>query len=67
MDMHGSEMPPTAAQLRVCGQREAAYTGLMAKAKWAALKAKVNGLGVPAGRGDDDVFPHCLYRIAVYS
>ncbi len=41
MGMQGSEMPPTAAQLQACAQQEAAYTALMAK--WAALKAKVNG------------------------
>jgi photosystem II stability/assembly factor-like uncharacterized protein len=39
--MQGSEMPPTAAQLRACSEQEAAYTTVMAK--WAALKAKVNG------------------------
>jgi hypothetical protein len=39
--MQGAEMAPTAAQLQACTQQEAAYTALMAK--WAALKAKVNG------------------------
>ncbi len=39
--MQGSEMPPTAAQLQACIEQETAYTNLMAK--WAALKAKVNG------------------------
>ena len=47
MSMQGSEMPPTAAQLQACNQQEAAYTALMAK--WAALKAKVNGPAAPAG------------------
>ena len=47
--MQGSEMPPTAAQLEACSQQQAAYTALMAK--WAALKAKVNGPAAPAGRG----------------
>jgi hypothetical protein len=49
MGMQASEMPPTAAQIQACSQQEAAYTALMAK--WAALKGKVNGPGVPAGRG----------------
>jgi len=39
--MQSSEMPPTTAQLQACTQQDAAYTTLMAK--WAALKAKVNG------------------------
>jgi hypothetical protein len=47
--MQGSEMPPTAAQLQACSEQETAYTNLMAK--WAALKAKVNGPAAPAGRG----------------
>jgi hypothetical protein len=47
--MQASEMPPTAAQIQACSQQEAAYTALMAK--WAALKAKINGPGVPAGPG----------------
>ena len=41
MGMQGSEMPPTAAQIQACRQQQAAYAALMAK--WAALKAKVNG------------------------
>jgi hypothetical protein len=41
MAFQGSEMPPTAAQLQACAQQDTAYTALMAK--WAALKAKVNG------------------------
>jgi hypothetical protein len=49
MGMQGSEMAPTAAQIQACSQQEAAYTALMAK--WAALKAKVNGAAVSAGRG----------------
>jgi hypothetical protein len=49
LGMQASEMAPTAAQIQACSQQEAAYTALMAK--WAALKAKVNGTGVPAGRG----------------
>jgi hypothetical protein len=48
--MQGSEMPPTTAQLQACTDQETAYTNLMAK--WAALKAKVNGPATPAaGRG----------------
>jgi hypothetical protein len=47
--LQGSEMPPTAAQLQSCSEQESAYTNLMAK--WAALKAKVNGPAVPTGRG----------------
>jgi hypothetical protein len=47
--MQGSEMPPTAAQLQACSEQETAYTNLMAK--WAALRAKVNGPAAPAGRG----------------
>jgi hypothetical protein len=38
LSMQGSEMPPTAAQIRACSQQEAAYTALMAK--WAAVKGK---------------------------
>jgi hypothetical protein len=49
MPMQRSELPPTAAQLQACTRQQAAYTALMAK--WAALKAKVNGPAVPAGRG----------------
>ncbi len=41
MGMQSSEMPPTAAQLQACSRQAGAYTALMAK--WAALKAKVNG------------------------
>jgi hypothetical protein len=48
--MQGSEMPPTAAELKTCTDEATAYTNLMAK--WAALKAKVNGPATPAaGRG----------------
>ena len=49
MPMQASEMAPTAAQLQACGQSQTAYTGLMAK--WAGLKAKVNGAAGGAGRG----------------
>jgi len=49
MGMQGSEMPPTAAQIQACSQQQTAYAGVMAK--WAALKAKVNGGAAPAGRG----------------
>jgi photosystem II stability/assembly factor-like uncharacterized protein len=52
MPMQASEMPPTAPQLQACSRQEAAYTSLMAK--WAALKAKVNGptgAARAAGRG----------------
>jgi len=51
MPMQSAEMPPTAAMLQACTQQEAAYTALMAK--WAALKAKVNGppaAAKPAGK-----------------
>jgi hypothetical protein len=41
MSMQASEMAPTAVQIQACNQQQAAYTALMAK--WAALKAKVNG------------------------
>ena len=41
MGMQASEMAPTAVQIQACNQQQAAYTALMAK--WAALKAKVNG------------------------
>jgi photosystem II stability/assembly factor-like uncharacterized protein len=40
MGIQGSEMPPTAAELKACAEQEAAYTALMAK--WAALKAKIS-------------------------
>jgi len=40
MGMQGSEMAPTAAQLRACSEQDAAYAAVMAK--WAAVKAKVN-------------------------
>jgi photosystem II stability/assembly factor-like uncharacterized protein len=45
MAMQGSEMPPTAAELAACHQRQAQFTALMAK--WAALKLK---LKAPAGK-----------------
>ena len=44
--MQGSEMLPTAAELKACAQQEAAYTEVMAK--WTALKAKANGAAKPA-------------------
>jgi len=46
MTMQGAEMPPTAAQLEACRRQEAAYSALMAK--WAALKASVNGVSAAA-------------------
>ncbi len=49
MPMQTSEMPPTAAQLQACSRQQAAYTALTAR--WAALKAKINGRAVPVGRG----------------
>jgi len=49
MGMQGSEMAPTAAQIQACGQQQAAYAAVMAK--WAALKAKVNGGAAAVGRG----------------
>jgi len=39
MAMQGSEMPPTAAAVTACQQREVEYTALMAK--WAALKLRL--------------------------
>jgi photosystem II stability/assembly factor-like uncharacterized protein len=41
MPMQASEMPPTAAQLHSCAEQDTRYANLMAK--WAVLKAKVNG------------------------
>src|SRR5262249_21097622 len=49
MSFQGSEFPPTAAQLRARAQQEAAYTSLMAK--WAALKAKIEGAAAPKAAG----------------
>ena len=49
MPMQASEMPPTAPELAACSHEEAAYTALMAK--WAAIKAKVNGPAASGGRG----------------
>ena len=49
--MQASEMPPTAAELEACAQQQAAYTALMAK--WAALKAKINGPAAGASRGQE--------------
>jgi photosystem II stability/assembly factor-like uncharacterized protein len=46
MGMQGSEMPPTAAVLEACAHEDVAYTALMSK--WAALKAKAGGTGLPA-------------------
>jgi hypothetical protein len=42
--MQGSEMPPTAAQVTACQQRETEYTALMAK--WAALKLRLKAAGI---------------------
>ncbi len=39
MAFQGSEMPPTAAQLKACQQRQAEFMALMAK--WTALKLKL--------------------------
>jgi hypothetical protein len=44
MPMQGSEMPPTAAQLKACQDRQAEFAALMAK--WAALKLKLKAAGV---------------------
>ncbi len=44
--MQTSEMPPTAAELQACSQKQASYTALMSK--WAALKAKTNSRPTPA-------------------
>ncbi|HWC99970.1 MAG TPA: hypothetical protein VG456_24590 [Candidatus Sulfopaludibacter sp.] len=46
--MQSAEMAPTAAELQACTQEGAAYTAVMAK--WAALKAKVNGVAAPAAK-----------------
>jgi hypothetical protein len=42
--IQGSEMPPTAAQVTACQQRQAEYTALMAK--WTAIKARVKAAGL---------------------
>jgi hypothetical protein len=44
MAMQGSEMPPTAAQLTACQDRQAEFTALVAK--WAALKLKLKAAGL---------------------
>jgi photosystem II stability/assembly factor-like uncharacterized protein len=44
--LQASEMPPTAAELQACAHQQAEYATLMAK--WAALKAKINGPAAPA-------------------
>jgi hypothetical protein len=44
MAMQGSEMPPTAAEVSACQQREAEYTALMAK--WTALKLRLKAAGI---------------------
>lgn len=49
LPMQASEMPPTAPELAACSHEEAAYSALMAR--WAAVKAKVNGPAAPGGRG----------------
>ena len=41
MGMQGSEMPPTATQLKAFEEQEATYTALMAK--WSALKTRAHG------------------------
>jgi hypothetical protein len=42
--MQGSEMPPTAAQVNACQQREAEYAALMAK--WTALNVRLKAAGL---------------------
>jgi hypothetical protein len=42
-------MPPTAAELIACSLQASAYNGVMAR--WAALKAKVNGQAAPPTPG----------------
>ncbi len=44
MAMQGSEMPPTAAQVSSCQQRQAEYAALVAK--WTALKLKLKTTGI---------------------
>jgi photosystem II stability/assembly factor-like uncharacterized protein len=44
MAMQGSEMPPTAAQVTACQERQTEFTALMAK--WTALKLKLKAAGV---------------------
>ena len=44
MALQGSEMPPTAAQVTACQQRQAEYTAL--SARWTALKLKLKAAGV---------------------
>ena len=39
MAMQGSEMPPTAPQLKACRDRQAEFAALVAK--WTALKLKL--------------------------
>jgi photosystem II stability/assembly factor-like uncharacterized protein len=44
MAMQGSEMPPTAAAVTACQQRQVEFTALMAK--WAALKLRLKPAGL---------------------
>jgi hypothetical protein len=48
--LQGAEMAPTVAELEACAQQQTEYASLMAK--WAALKAKINGpAAAPAAGG----------------
>jgi hypothetical protein len=44
MAMQGSEMPPTAAQVTACQQRQEEYAALAAK--WTALKLRLKAAGL---------------------
>jgi len=44
MAMQGSEMPPTAPQVKACQDRQAEFAALMAK--WGALKLKLKAAGL---------------------
>jgi photosystem II stability/assembly factor-like uncharacterized protein len=44
MAIQGSEMPPTAAQVTACQQRQGEYTALMAK--WTAIKVRLKAAGL---------------------
>ena len=44
MPMQAAEMPPTAAQLKACTERQAEFAAVMAK--WNALKLKLKAAGV---------------------
>jgi len=47
--LQGAEMAPTFAELKACADQQTEYTNLMAK--WAALKAKINGAAAAPAAG----------------